>query len=72
MSTEKLKGTTMSSIFEEYQSVLCKSCKKNALCPSRLLASTVIFNKVWAKLYLQYLCAFLFQVIHETNDKTVT
>ena len=62
----------MSSIFEEYQSVLGKSCKKNALCPSRLLASTVIFNKLWAKLYSQYLCAFLVQVIHETNDKTVT
>ena len=35
----------MSSIFEEYQSALGKSCKKNALCPSRLLASTVVFNK---------------------------
>ena len=27
----------MSSIFEEYQSALGKSCKKNALCPTRLL-----------------------------------
>ena len=62
----------MSSIIEEYQSVLGKSYKKNALCPKRLQASTVIFNKLWAKLYSQYLCAFLFQVIHETNDKTVT
>ena len=45
----------MSSIFEEYQSALGKSCKKNALCPSRLLASTVLFNKLWAKLYSQYI-----------------
>ena len=62
----------MSSIFEKYHSVLGKTCKKNPLCPSRLLASTVIFNKLWAKLYSQYLCTFLVQVIHETNDKTVT
>ena len=47
----------MSSIFEEYDTVLGKSCKKNPLS---------------AKLYSQYLCAFLAQVIHETNDKTVT
>ena len=62
----------MSLIFEEYQSVLGKTCKKNALCPSRLLASTAIFSKLWAKLYSQNLCGFLVQVIYETNDKTVT
>ena len=62
----------MSSIFEKYHSILGKTCKKNPLCASRLPASTVIFNKLWAKLYSQYLCAFLVQVIHETNDKTVT
>ena len=62
----------MSSIFEEYHSVLGKTCKKNPLCLSRLLASTVIFNKLWAKLYSQYSCAFMDQLIHETNDKTVT
>ena len=32
----------MSSFFEEYHSVLGKTCKKNPHCPSRLLASTVI------------------------------
>ena len=45
----------MSSVFEGYHSVLGKSCKKNPICPSRLLASTVIF-KLWAKIYSQYLC----------------
>ena len=62
----------MSSIFEEYQSVLGKSCKKNALCPSRLLAGTVILNKLWTKIYSQNVFAFFVQVIHETNDKTLT
>ena len=62
----------MSSFFEEYHSALAKACKKNSLCSWILLASTVIFNKQWAKLYSQYSCAFLVQVIHETNDKTVT
>ena len=46
----------MSLIFEEHHSALGKSCKKNPICPSRLLASTVIFKKLWAKLYSQYLC----------------
>ena len=64
--------TTISSILGEYHSVLGKTCRKNPLYHSRLLASTVVFNKLWAKLYSQYLCAFLVQVIHETNDKTVT
>ena len=33
-------------IFGKCQSVLAKTCKKNSLCSSRLLASTVIFNKL--------------------------
>ena len=62
----------MSSIFEEYHSVLGKSGNRNPLRLSRLLASTIAFNKLWPKLYSQYLFVFLVQVIHETNDKTVT
>ena len=56
----------------KYYSTLAKTCKKYSLCSNRLLASTVIFNKLWAKLYLQYPCALLVQLIRETNDKTVT
>ena len=64
----------MFSFFEEYHSVLgkTKTCKKNPPGSSRLVANTVIFNKLWAKLYSHYLYAFLLQVIYETNDKTVT
>ena len=62
----------MSSFFVEFYSALAKTCKKNWLCTKKLRASTVVFNKLWAELYSQYSCAFLVQVIHETNDKTVT
>ena len=62
----------MSSFFVEFYSALAKTCKKNWLCTKKRRASTVVFNKLWAELYSQYSCAFLVQVIHETNDKTVT
>ena len=61
----------MSSFFEEYHSALAKTCKENSLWSRGLLASTVIFNKLWAKLYLQYLHVFLIQVIHGTNEAMI-
>ena len=59
-------------IFWEYHSPLAKKYKKNSLCSGRLLASSLIFKKLWTKLYSQYLCAFLIQLIHHTNYKTMT
>ena len=40
----KLKVQQCLYFFEKYHSLLAKTCKKNPLCPSRLQASTVIFN----------------------------
>ena len=56
----------------EYHSPLAKKYKKNSLCSGRLLASTLIFKKLWTKLYSQYLCAFLIQLIHDTNYEIMT
>ena len=38
-------------LFWGIHSVLGKTCKKCPLCPGRRLASTFIFDKLWAKLY---------------------
>ena len=59
-------------IFWEYHSPLAKKYKKNSLCSGRLLASTLIFKKLWTKLYSQYLFAFLIQLIHDTNYEIMT
>ena len=58
----------MSSFFEEYRFALAKICKKSSLCSRRLLTSTFIFNKLWAKLYSQHSIPLLAQVIHEQNS----
>ena len=53
----------------KYHTALAKTGKKNSHCSNRLIASNVIFNKLWAKLYSQHLSAMLIVGPINTWDK---